>query len=144
MGEIFKVEFLKRCAWAASGIHKCSWSGRSVDTDGALGRMQRWVWEAEGTEAPMGLVVSLVRITFLQVQGYHLLSVAADVATLCVTWAYDGVRVYSLQVLVIEDFLCFSFTDLGRNISAPAEHSGLWEKCNERVFGGKLCSLWGK
>ena len=37
-----------------------------------------------------------------------------------------------------------SLTDLGRDISTPAEHSGLWEKCHEGVFGGELCSLWGK
>lgn len=41
-------------------------------------------------------------------------------------------------------FLWLSLTDLGRDISTPAEHSGLWQKCHEGVFGGELCSLWGK
>lgn len=41
MGEIFKVEFLRRCTWATGGIHKCSWQVRRAGA--GVGHLGPWL-----------------------------------------------------------------------------------------------------
>ena len=104
MGQIFKVEFLRRCARATGGI-TCvpgGEEGRGTDmvlkltvsqSHGALSTMQRWAWGPCGTEAPVSVAFFMVRLTFLQVQGHWWLFVATYMAALYVTGARGGVRV---------------------------------------------------